>query len=62
MCVCVCMYEDNCWFLASVGALTSQKRIMKQVINDEQNFSVDYAGIFHFKVNIQTEIILNGMI
>ncbi|XP_059377132.1 calpain-1 catalytic subunit-like [Carassius carassius] len=39
----------NCWFLASVGALTSQKLIMKQVINDEQNFSVDYAGIFHFK-------------
>uniref|UniRef100_A0A8C1DNL5 Zgc:136872 n=1 Tax=Cyprinus carpio carpio TaxID=630221 RepID=A0A8C1DNL5_CYPCA len=39
----------NCWFLASVGALTSQKRIMKQVINDEQSFSVDYAGIFHFK-------------
>uniref|UniRef100_A0A8C1NHW9 Zgc:136872 n=1 Tax=Cyprinus carpio TaxID=7962 RepID=A0A8C1NHW9_CYPCA len=39
----------NCWFLASVGALTSQKRIMKQVISDEQSFSVDYAGIFHFK-------------
>ncbi|XP_043088235.1 calpain-1 catalytic subunit isoform X3 [Puntigrus tetrazona] len=39
----------NCWFLASVGALTSQKRIMKQVLNDEQSFSVDYAGIFHFK-------------
>ncbi|XP_026142177.1 calpain-14-like [Carassius auratus] len=39
----------NCWFLASVGALTSQKQIMKQVINEEQNFSVDYAGIFHFK-------------
>uniref|UniRef100_A0A673I5S6 Zgc:136872 n=1 Tax=Sinocyclocheilus rhinocerous TaxID=307959 RepID=A0A673I5S6_9TELE len=39
----------NCWFLASVGSLTSQKQIMKQVINDEQNFSVDYAGIFHFK-------------
>ncbi|XP_067310568.1 calpain-14-like [Pseudorasbora parva] len=39
----------NCWFLASVGALTSQKRIMKQVIQDDQSFSVDYAGIFHFK-------------
>lgn len=39
----------NCWFLASVGSLTFQKRIMKQVIQDEQNFSVDYAGIFHFK-------------
>ncbi|XP_016090409.1 calpain-14-like [Sinocyclocheilus grahami] len=39
----------NCWFLASVGALTFQKQIKKQIINDEQNFSVDYAGIFHFK-------------
>ncbi|XP_051723019.1 calpain-14 [Ctenopharyngodon idella] len=39
----------NCWFLASVGALTFQKRLMKQVIQDDQNFSVDYAGIFHFK-------------
>lgn len=46
------MYEGNCWFLASVGSLTFQKRILKQVINDEQNFSVDYAGIFHFKVSI----------
>ncbi|XP_056333515.1 calpain-14 [Danio aesculapii] len=39
----------NCWFLASVGALTFQKRIMKQVIQDDQTFSVDYAGIFHFR-------------
>uniref|UniRef100_A0A8C1G7X8 Zgc:136872 n=1 Tax=Cyprinus carpio TaxID=7962 RepID=A0A8C1G7X8_CYPCA len=39
----------NCWFLASVGALTFQEQIMKHIIHDEQNFSVDYAGIFHFK-------------
>ncbi|XP_052002158.1 calpain-1 catalytic subunit [Xyrauchen texanus] len=39
----------NCWFLASVGALTFQRRIMTQIIQEEQNFSVDYAGIFHFR-------------
>ncbi|TRY92480.1 hypothetical protein DNTS_028185 [Danionella cerebrum] len=39
----------NCWFLASVGALTFQKDIMALVIQDQQTFSVDYAGIFHFR-------------
>ncbi|XP_073682927.1 calpain-1 catalytic subunit-like [Garra rufa] len=39
----------NCWFLASVGALTFQRQFMKQVIHEEQSFSEDYAGIFHFK-------------
>nr|XP_055029050.1 calpain-14 [Misgurnus anguillicaudatus] len=39
----------NCWFLASVGALTFQRQIMKQIIQPEQRFSVDYAGIFHFR-------------
>ncbi|TRY92476.1 hypothetical protein DNTS_028183 [Danionella cerebrum] len=39
----------NCWFLASVGALTFQKDIMALVIQDKQTFSVDYAGIFHFR-------------
>ncbi|XP_050989286.1 calpain-1 catalytic subunit-like [Labeo rohita] len=39
----------NCWFLASVGALTFQKDITKQVIPAEQSFSKNYAGIFHFK-------------
>lgn len=39
----------NCWFLASVGALTFQREIMKQIIRSDQCFSVDYAGIFHFR-------------
>ncbi|KAI7804255.1 calpain-14 [Triplophysa rosa] len=39
----------NCWFLASVGALTFQREIMKQIIQSDQRFSVDYAGIFHFR-------------
>ncbi|XP_051578860.1 calpain-2 catalytic subunit-like [Myxocyprinus asiaticus] len=39
----------NCWFLASVGALTFQRDIMDQVMPTDQSFSKDYAGIFHFK-------------
>ncbi|XP_016099424.1 calpain-1 catalytic subunit-like [Sinocyclocheilus grahami] len=47
----------NCWFLASIGALTSKdketsfmtKYIINQVIPAGQTFSNNYAGIFHFR-------------
>ncbi|KAK7153306.1 hypothetical protein R3I93_011263 [Phoxinus phoxinus] len=47
----------NCWFLASIGALTSTdektsittKDIINQVIPANQSFSINYAGIFHFR-------------
>uniref|UniRef100_A0A4W5Q8A0 Calpain catalytic domain-containing protein n=1 Tax=Hucho hucho TaxID=62062 RepID=A0A4W5Q8A0_9TELE len=39
----------NCWFLASVGALTFQKHILEQVVPLEQGFKDDYCGIFHFR-------------
>ncbi|XP_056101639.1 calpain-1 catalytic subunit-like [Rhinichthys klamathensis goyatoka] len=39
----------NCWFLASIGALTFEKDIMKQVMPAEKSFTKDYAGIFHFR-------------
>ncbi|XP_056623936.1 calpain-1 catalytic subunit-like [Triplophysa dalaica] len=39
----------DCWFLASIGAVSSQKDIMDQVIPAEQSFSKGYAGIFHFR-------------
>ncbi|XP_059375309.1 calpain-1 catalytic subunit-like [Carassius carassius] len=42
-------YLGNCWFLASVGALTFQKDIMDQVMPTDQSFDKDYAGIFHFR-------------
>ncbi|KAJ0062644.1 hypothetical protein NL108_004260, partial [Boleophthalmus pectinirostris] len=38
----------NCWFLASIGALTFQKNILAQVIPD-QTFDEDYCGLFHFR-------------
>ncbi|XP_010765795.1 calpain-1 catalytic subunit-like, partial [Notothenia coriiceps] len=38
----------NCWFLASIGALTFQNFILRQVV-PHQTFNEDYCGIFHFR-------------
>lgn len=42
-------YLGNCWFLASVGALTFQKDILSQVMPAGQSFNKNYTGIFHFR-------------
>uniref|UniRef100_A0A667WTJ8 Zgc:136872 n=1 Tax=Myripristis murdjan TaxID=586833 RepID=A0A667WTJ8_9TELE len=39
----------NCWFLASIGALTFQNHILVQVVPLEQSFDEDYCGLFHFR-------------
>ncbi|KAM9842722.1 calpain-1 catalytic subunit-like isoform 1-T3 [Aulostomus maculatus] len=39
----------NCWFLASIGALTFQSSVFKQVVPFEQTFAEDYCGMFHFR-------------
>uniref|UniRef100_A0A671WTC6 Zgc:136872 n=1 Tax=Sparus aurata TaxID=8175 RepID=A0A671WTC6_SPAAU len=39
----------NCWFLASIGALTFQDFILNQVVPLGQNYDVDYCGLFHFR-------------
>lgn len=39
----------NCWFLASIGALTFQDHILQQVVPLEQTFDEDYCGLFHFR-------------
>ncbi|KAM4541635.1 calpain-1 catalytic subunit-like [Odontesthes bonariensis] len=39
----------NCWFLASIGALTFQKHILEQVVPMEQTFDENYCGLFHFR-------------
>ncbi|KAM9355409.1 calpain-1 catalytic subunit-like [Pholidichthys leucotaenia] len=39
----------NCWFLASIGALTFQNIILQQVVPADQNFGEEYCGLFHFK-------------
>ncbi|XP_067311188.1 calpain-1 catalytic subunit [Pseudorasbora parva] len=39
----------NCWFLASVGALTFQSNLLHKVVPDGQSFSHNYTGLFHFR-------------
>ncbi|XP_039642784.1 calpain-8-like [Perca fluviatilis] len=39
----------NCWFLASIGALTFQDDILGQVVPLEQKFDEKYCGLFHFR-------------
>ncbi|KAM6969006.1 calpain-1 catalytic subunit-like [Tautogolabrus adspersus] len=39
----------NCWFLASIGALTFQEKILGQVVPLEQTFDENYCGLFHFR-------------
>ncbi|XP_066562169.1 calpain-14 [Amia ocellicauda] len=40
----------NCWFLASLGSLTFQPHILKQILPLDQGFQNEcYAGIFHFR-------------
>ncbi|XP_071327401.1 calpain-1 catalytic subunit-like [Trachinotus anak] len=39
----------NCWFLASIGALTFQNHVLGQVVPLEQTFDEKYCGLFHFR-------------
>ena len=40
----------NCWFLATVTALTLNPKLFAKAIPDGQSFrKQDYAGIFHFR-------------
>ncbi|XP_059209524.1 calpain-1 catalytic subunit-like [Centropristis striata] len=39
----------DCWFLASIGALTFCNDILKQVVPQEQAFDEKYCGVFHFR-------------
>nr|XP_046269036.1 calpain-2 catalytic subunit-like [Scatophagus argus]XP_046269037.1 calpain-2 catalytic subunit-like [Scatophagus argus] len=39
----------NCWFLASIGALTFQNYILEQVVPLDQKFYENYCGLFHFR-------------
>ncbi|KAI9514584.1 hypothetical protein NQZ68_032225 [Dissostichus eleginoides] len=47
----VCRFDfEDCWFLASIGALTFQKDILCKVVLLEQTFNEKYCGMFHFRV------------
>ncbi|XP_041669103.1 calpain-1 catalytic subunit-like [Cheilinus undulatus] len=39
----------NCWFLAAIGALTFQEKVLNHVVPLEQTFDENYCGLFHFR-------------
>ncbi|XP_077945648.1 calpain-1 catalytic subunit-like [Gasterosteus aculeatus] len=39
----------DCWFLASLAALTLQPQIFEKVVPVDQTFDAKYCGLFHFR-------------
>uniref|UniRef100_A0AAQ4P9D1 Calpain catalytic domain-containing protein n=1 Tax=Gasterosteus aculeatus aculeatus TaxID=481459 RepID=A0AAQ4P9D1_GASAC len=41
--------NGDCWFLASLAALTLQPQIFEKVVPVDQTFDAKYCGLFHFR-------------
>jgi len=39
----------NCWFIAGCAGILQHKQLFSKVIPEDQSFSKDYAGLFHFR-------------